>query len=691
MRNFDITSKDVASFSNTTELMEREWAPCRHNCPVHADVRTYIELSAQGRWKESIDVIRRHLPFAAVCGRICHHPCEDNCRRNDVDEPIAIREVKRFVAEHVGKNATVDRPEVQDKAKVAIIGAGPAGMSAALELAKLGYRPRIFEKFPTAGGIPATTIPKYRLPRDVVQIDVDWILAHGVELQTNIEVGKDKTIDDLLTEGFKAVLIATGLTKSRVLPVPGSGHKQVLAVMEFLTKVALNKKVQIGNDVLVIGGGNVACDAARVSVRLGAERVRMMCLENKEELPAWEWEIREAKEEGINVIYRRGPVEIVVENEQIKKIIARKVTSVFDENERFNPQYDDKNIISVDCDTVIFAIGQMADYGFVANSNVKIIDQGRLEFNHATHQTNVPNVFACGEIVTPPGSVVEACASGQRGAKAVDMYLSGKEIEIDDSLPPAIDKISADTAEKVIKTERVHIPTEKPDIRIKSFDEFEHTLGSEPAACEARRCMNCGAGAEVLLDKCAACLTCLRVCPFDIPKVTDVARIDSTLCQSCGICIAECPANAIIARGWDKDELKNRTAESLKGLGSDQKIAAFICGHRASTATWRGEEIDVPSVAQIYLPSLARLSIADMLKAFENGADVVVVVTVGENNERYPQATKRIDRRVQEARRMLVEIGMEGHCLRTTEVTGDTDSIRTALVQVAQELEKTVS
>lgn len=691
MRDFDITSEDIASFSSTTELMEREWAPCRHNCPVHADVRTYIELAAQGRWKESIDVIRRHLPFAAVCGRICHHPCEDNCRRNDVDEPIAIREVKRFVAEHVGKNATVDRPEIQDKAKVAIIGAGPAGMSAALELAKIGYRPTVFEKFPVAGGIAATAIPKYRMPQGVVQIDVDWILAHGVELQTNIEIGKDKTIDSLRNGGFEAVLIATGLAKSRMLPIPGLEHKYVLPVMEFLTNLAFEKKVDIGDDVLVIGGGNVACDAARSAVRLGAKRVRMVCLETPEEMPAWEWEISQAKEEGVSIITRRGPVEVVAEGSRIRQLKARKVTRVFDENQQFNPQYDDSDVTSIECDTVIFAIGQKADYGFVEGSSVKLDCQGRLEFNAATHQTNVENVFACGEIATPPGSVVEACANGQRAAKVIDMYLSGKKNEIDDSLPPAIDKITADTAEKVIKTERVYIPTQKPEIRIKSFDEFEHTLDSESAAWEARRCMNCGAGAEVLLDKCAACLTCLRVCPFDIPKVTDVASIDSILCQSCGICIAECPANAIIARGWDKGELKARTAETLHSLNSGRKIAAFICGHRASTAAWRGEEIDVPSVGQLYLPSMARLSVADMLKAFENGADVVVVVTVGENNERYPQAAKRIDRRVKETRRMLVEVGMDGQCLRMIEVAGDTDSIRTALVQVAQELEKIVS
>jgi len=672
--------------------MEREWAPCRHGCPVHADVRTYVELIAQGRWQESIDVIRKHLPFAAVCGRICNHPCETNCRRKDVDESVAIREVKRFVAECCGsKAATVNRAVTQDKAKIAVIGSGPSGMAAALELAKLGYRPKIFEKFPVAGGIPATAIPKYRLPRNVVQIDVDWILAHGVELQTNVEIGRDKTIDDLRAEGFEAILVATGLANSRMIPIPGLDHKQVLPVIEFLTNLAFDKKVYIGNDVMVIGGGNVACDAARSAVRLGAERVQMMCLENEEEMPAWEWEIAEAKQEDVSVIHRRGPVEIIVEKDQIKAVKARKVTRVFDEDEKFNPQYDDTNIISVDCDTVIFAIGQMADYGFVGNSGVRLDDRGQLEFDSATHQTNVPNIFACGEIVAPPGSVVEACASGQRAAKAIDMYLRGKKIHIDDSLPPQIDEFAPDTAEKVIKTQRVSIPTEKPEKRKKGFDEFEHTLEAETAACEARRCMNCGAGAEVLVDKCAACLTCLRVCPFDIPKVTDVARIDSNLCQACGMCMAECPANAIIPRGWDKDQLRCNTAEALERMDGDVTIVAYICGHWAPTSAWRGEDKSVAGVKQFYLPSMARLRVAELLNAFEAGADAVAVIACEENSERYPQVTTRIRKRVSQARDMLSEVGIDGQRLKMFEVVGNAESIHTALSQAAQEVEKLVS
>ncbi len=699
MLGCDLTSRDVVNLRSTMELMEREWAPCRHGCPVHADVRTYVELVGQGRWKESIDVIRRNLPFAAVCGRICHHPCEQDCRRNDVDEPVAIREVKRFVAEYVGSGATISRAQVQDLAKVAIIGAGPSGMSAALELAKLGYRPKIFEKFSVAGGISATAIPKYRLPRHVVQVDVDWILAHGVELQTGVEIGKDKTIDDLWAEGFEAILVAIGLSNSRMLPIPGSQHKQVHPVMKFLTDTVFGKEVHIGSDVLVIGGGNVACDAARVAIRIGAEKVRMMCLENEQEMPAWDWEVTQTKEEGIGVIHRRGPVEIVVKNGQIKGVKARKVISVFDEDKRFNPRYDDADIINIDCNTIIFAIGQEADFGFMKGSSLNLDEQGRLRFNAATHQLNVPNIFACGEIVIPPGSVVEACASGQRAAKAIDMYLRGKKIYIDDSLPPMIDKIAPDTAEKVIKTQRVSIPTEKPEKRKITFDEFEHTLDPDTAACEARRCMNCGAGAEVLVDKCAACLTCLRVCPFDIPKVTDVARIDSTLCQGCGMCIAQCPANAIVPKGWDKDGLKCSTAEALESMDLDIKMVAYICGYKAPASAWCGQQEFVPGSAgfaevglkQFYLPSMARLSVIELLHAFEAGAEAVVVIACEEDSERYPQATKRIRRRVNQACNMLGEIGIDGQRLKMFEVAGCAESIRVALSQAVQELEKVIS
>ena len=656
----DLTSREAAALTEVSDLMDQEWSPCRYHCPVHADVRTYIEHAAEGRWQDAIDVIRENLPFAVVCGRICHHPCETNCRRQDVDAPVAIREVKRFVAEQQGAaGSAVHKAASQDKAKVAVVGGGPAGMAAALDLAKLGYRPTVFEKFPVAGGIPATAIPKYRLPRDVLQIDIDWICAHGVELVTGVEIGKDKSMADLKAEGFEVVLIATGLALSRTLPLPGGDHKRVFPVLDFLTELAFDREPDIGDDVLIIGGGNVAMDAARSAVRMGAKRVRAMCLENAEEMPAWDWERDEAAEEGVEFIFRRGPVEVRIAEENITGLTARKVTRVFDDEGRFAPEYDDSDVISIECDTVVMAIGQMPDHGYAEGSELVIGERGRLTFDSATHQTNLLGIFACGEIVSPPGSVVEACASGQRAAKAIDLHLRGEKIVLDETRPPAIDVIESATAEKVRKVERTPVSVEPPELRRTSLSEIDHNFDAMQATVEARRCMGCGGGAEVLVDKCAACLTCLRVCPFDIPKVTDVARIDSVLCQACGICIAECPANAIIFRSHDVKQYAQRGAAALASLnGAPAKIVAFICGQQASAEEWSGQADDgVAGVAEVYVPSLSGVSTTDLLAAFESGADGVILVASSDDAERYPTATKRMAKRVEQARELLKEIG----------------------------------
>ncbi|MFA6135392.1 MAG: FAD-dependent oxidoreductase [Phycisphaerae bacterium] len=665
----DVTSTDVAKLTSPKELMERLWAPCRYNCPVHADVRAYLEHAAAGRFGQAIDVIREKLPFASVCGRVCHHPCEANCRRNDVDAAVAIREVKRFVAERAGAGASV-RKTTQNKANVAVVGGGPAGLSAALELAKLGYRPTVFERLGRAGGVPATAIPSYRLPRDVVAMDVDWVKAHGVNVVTGVEIGKDRGLDQLKAEGFAAVCLAVGLSRTRPLPMPGADHKNVLGALEFLTAVAFDRAPKIGSDVLVIGGGNVAVDTARSALRLGAARVRMMCLEDESEMPAFVWEQDEARQEGIDIIYRRGPVEVTVVGGDIRAVKARRVTRVFDENKRFNPQYDDSDVITVACDTVIIAIGQMAELGFLAGSSVKASAQGRLEVNAATCQTNLPHVFACGEIATPPGSVVEACASGQRAARAIDQYLSGKPIVLDDSLPPYIDKLYGNTTGKVRRVGRENVVCEDPAERKKSFTAIDRNYSPLAALREARRCMGCGGGAEVLVDKCAACMTCVRVCPFEVPSVGDVARIDSALCQACGICVAECPANAIITRGHEHGWIGELTRATLAGdNGSARKTIAYICGYRASAEEWSGQAPLPAGVRGIYLPSLAPLRVADLLHAFEDGADAIFVVSCQDSFERYPQAAKRIRRRVVQARTMIKAAGLKSSRLQLMELT----------------------
>jgi coenzyme F420-reducing hydrogenase delta subunit/ferredoxin len=369
---------------------------------------------------------------------------------------------------------------------------------------------------------------------------------------------------------------------------------------------------------------------------------------------------------------------------------ARKVTQVFDADGRFSPEYDDSDVIEIPCDSVIMAIGQMSDNGFAEGSDLQIDERGRLSYTPATQQTNAPDVFACGEVVTGPGAAVEACASGQRAAKAIDMYLSGRAVEIDDTVPETFGKIDEKTAEKVIKTTRVKVPTDPPEDRRKVFAEFEHTLSEQEVLAEARRCMSCGSGAEVVIDKCAACLTCLRVCPFDIPQVTDVARIQSNLCQACGMCIAECPANAIIARGWDINELVDDTAQAIAGMNGKaaKKIVAYVCGHHAPANAWSGSLEDaLPNVAELYLPSMSRLGTNQMLKAFENGADGVIVVAGQIGGDRYPGATERIRKRVEQVRELLGEVGLDPEQVQLVEAASEgRAAMREAMAEAAEKI-----
>jgi ferredoxin len=266
---------------------------------------------------------------------------------------------------------------------------------------------------------------------------------------------------------------------------------------------------------------------------------------------------------------------------------------------------------------------------------------------------------------------VEACAHGRRAAGAIDLYLSGCEIGIDDALPPFIEEIAPPTAEKVPKVARQAVPSDPPGDRKARMTEFEHSYEEPAALAEARRCMNCGSGAEVLVDKCAACLTCLRVCPFGIPKVTDVARIESTLCQACGICIAECPANAIVSRCRPSTELADRIREALSALPGGVKGVAYVCGHHAAAADWSGQSSRLPGMAEIYLTSTARLSALEILQAFELGAQKVVVVACQEGSDRYPQAVKRTRLRVAQARKLLGEAGLDPQSLQLLEVADE--------------------
>jgi coenzyme F420-reducing hydrogenase delta subunit/Pyruvate/2-oxoacid:ferredoxin oxidoreductase delta subunit len=480
--------------------------------------------------------------------------------------------------------------------------------------------------------------------------------------------------------------------------------------LPFLEALAAGTKPEMGEDVIVIGGGNVAIDVARSAVRAGAKRVRMVCLENEEEQPAWDWETREAAEEEIETLYRLGPNRIVVEDGAVTGVEFKKVTRVFDADGRFSPGYDEQDLTKIDCDTVVFAIGQASDLSFVEGTDVRLDERGRLVYEPARAQTSAPDVFACGEVVTGPGAAVEAAASGHRAARAVDQVLRGKVVDLTESLPPKIEKLPAEARrvgagiveggegagiiEKIPKVERPKMPTVPAEERKTNFDEFELGLSEAAALAAARSCMSCGAGAVVISDKCAACLTCLRVCPFDVPVVTESAEMQSCLCQGCGICAAECPANAIVMAGYGLKDLTDETREALAGLaglaGDGTRLMVYSCGHHAPASLWGGTVNDrPPGVKEIYLPSMSRLNVADIVHAFESGADGVLILACESGRCRYPEVDVRLRRRVAQARELLGEIGIDAERIELREgVAGDAEATSKAIAEVQGRVSK---
>ncbi len=639
---------------------EKEWPPCQIACPVHTNVRAYIELIAAGKYEEAFEVLREANPFPSICSRICPHPCEEECRRNALDSPLAVRDLKRFACEQSvssRKARAKPFPKIK-KEKVAIIGGGPSGLTAALDLTKLGYSVTVFERSPVLGGVLATAIPKYRLPRDMLQEDIDDVLATGIEVRLDCDIGKDIRFDDLKSMGYDAILIGIGLSTSRSLQIPGIDSKGVLLALPFLYDMVFGNNVEIGKDVIVIGGGNVATDVARSALRLGPDSVTMVCLESREEMPAWEWEIEEALEEGIEIICSQGPNKIIQRDGEIAGLEMKVCLSVFDEEGRFNPRYREEEICEIEGDTVIIAIGQAPDLSFVKDTGL-LDERGRLIFDKQSMMTKGEGVFTCGEVLTGPGSAIEAVASGHKAAKAIDAYLRGEPLaEVTLEEKTKISSLPEEMYEKVKRTERQKMPVLPPEERTRDFEPFELGLSEKAALLEARRCMDCGAGAECISDKCCACLTCVRVCPFGVPYVTDAAEMPSDKCQACGICAAECPAGAIVMKGYAIDEMRGMVEVKAAAMNEDNKpfVVLFTCFHHTTTKTGK----DFPeNVIHIELPCSNRISTIDLLKAFEHGAAGVIVVSCQEGECRYLEGNSRIKERVNYVKGMLKEIGFE--------------------------------
>jgi NADPH-dependent glutamate synthase beta subunit-like oxidoreductase/coenzyme F420-reducing hydrogenase delta subunit/NAD-dependent dihydropyrimidine dehydrogenase PreA subunit len=639
----------------------RPYSPCRAACPAHTDVQAYVGLIAQGRYTEAFEVITAPNPIASVCSMICHHPCEQACRRCAVDEPLAVRHLKRFAIEKSLDYRRAKRKLVKKTRgkSIAVIGSGPSGITAARDLADFGYSVTIYERHPVLGGMLASAIPPYRLPREMLKEDIDDVVSRGIEVKTNCEIGKDVTLDEL-TKKHDAVLIAIGLSLSRSLPIPGVDGPGVLLAIPFLEDVAFDRKPKLGKKALVIGGGNVAMDVARSCRRLGVKDVSMACLESAEEMPAWKWEVDEAVEENVKINHRWGPKAVKRDGDRVLGLEVKKVKSVFDANGRFNPAYDENQTTVLEADTIIITIGQMSNLSFLKNSAVKVDERGRVEWNQATQMSSAKGVFVSGEVVTGPGSAIAAVASGHRAALAMHLYCQGEAIE--GKLPvqekEKIAQMPAEVAEKISKQPRLKIKHLAPEVRCDAMVHFEIGYDETEALKEAGRCRGCGGGAVVDPKKCMACLTCMRICPYGAPVVTSVSEIRPEYCQACGLCAPECPGQAISMVSYDVREVRN-SLPTVVGKADPKRreplIVAFLCTHHVGVLGF-----DVPkNVKTVPVHCTSRIDVLDLLKAVESGADGVAVVRCNDGTCKYRDIAPRVNARVKRGQELIKALGME--------------------------------
>ena len=629
---------------------------------MFTDAQRYVALIARQHYAEALEYIMENNPLPGSIGRVCAHPCESACRRGQVDEPIAICALKRFVVDQVGDEYKPRKVKATRGKKVAVIGSGPSGLTAAHDLALSGYGVTIFESQPEPGGMLRSGILSYRLPRDVLTRDIDNILAVGIELRTNVKIGEGLTFEQLLSD-HDSIVIAVGLSVSRGIPVEGSDLAGVNYAVPFLQAVNYGEPVDIGDDVIVIGGGNVAIDVARSARRLGDKNVKMVCLESREEMPAHEWEINEAIDEGIEVLCSYGPNRIVEKDGHVGGFEFKEVECVFDEQGRFNPKFREDQRLTVTADTVIFAIGQGSELSFLSESDVQLNQRGQLVLDSSTMSTSVDGVFAAGEVARGPGAAIQAIAEGHKAAAAVAAFLETGELHsVTWPTPAALGDVPVHSKILIGTSKRQVMPCREADERVTDFSEVELGFSVDAATREAQRCLTCGAGAVVESDKCVACLTCVRVCPYQVPVIEgSVAYIDPDGCQSCGICGAECPAQAIKVRLTEEHAIGERLAANAA------KVVGFVCQYGQ---VWAGERLwqldgKLPeNSAIIDVMCTGRLSANILLAAFEAGAEKVFVMPCGSGHCHNKTGNVFLQQRVSYVKSLLEGAGIAGEALQ---------------------------
>ena len=499
-------------------------APCKTACPAHVAVQGYLKLAKEGRYDDALALIKKDNPLPAVCGHVCNRRCEDACTRGTIDEAVAIDEVKRFLAERDLKAETRYIPKKTIPSlkggfdeKIAIIGAGPAGLSCAYYLALTGYKPTIFEKNEEPGGMLRYGIPSYKLEKDLLAAEIDVIRELGVEIRCGVEIGKDITIEELREQGYKGFYVAIGCQRGRKPGITGENAKGTYAAVDFLREAGAKESFALEGDVVVVGGGNVAIDAARISSRCVDAKISMFCLEQREHMPASKEEIAEALEEGIELNCGWGPKEVLEENGKVTGVVFKKCTRVLDEQGRFSPEYDEEQTVTIPCKHVIFSVGQAIKWGnMLDNLDLKRRPNGGALANKLTYQTSEPDIFVGGDVYTGPKFAIDAIAAGREGAISLHRYVHenctltiGRNrrdfVELDKN------NISVDSYD----TSKRQIPAKEDEkAQAATFRDLSHSLTEEQVKAETSRCLSCGASV-VDPNKCIGCGVCTTKCVFD--------------------------------------------------------------------------------------------------------------------------------------------------------------------------------
>lgn len=510
--------------TNRINCYDTGTAPCKTACPAHIGIQGYLQLAKEGRYEDALALIKKDNPLPAVCGHVCNRRCEDACTRGMIDEAVAIDEVKRFIAER-DLNAetrfipkkTIPSLKGGFKEKIAIIGAGPAGLSCAYFLALTGYKPTIFEKNAEPGGMLRYGIPSYKLEKDLLAAEIDVIRQLGVEIRCGVEVGKDVTIEDLREQGYKGFYAAIGCQRGRKPGISGENAEGAYTAVDFLRKAGESESFSLEDDVVVVGGGNVAIDAARVSSRCTDAKISMFCLETREKMPASNEEIEEALEEGIELNCGWGPKEILEEDGHVRGVVFKKCTRVFDAQGRFSPEYDENDTVTVPCRHVIFSVGQAIDWGnMLDNLHVELRPNGGALANKLTYQTSEPDIFVGGDVYTGPKFAIDAIAAGREGAVSLHRYVHENcTLTIGRNRRDFIELDKENIKVETYDSSSRQIPP-KADVKeqAKTFRDLSQSLSEEQVKKETSRCLSCGASV-VDPNKCIGCGICTTKCMFD--------------------------------------------------------------------------------------------------------------------------------------------------------------------------------